>query len=116
MLLRHALALPAASGDIRLAVDDNVLLVCDIAAGSAAAFDVCEQPQPGEQQLQPLAMHLVFATPDSQVSLDICDHGGVFSRQQAGSCGCVRGCDDCCSRQMLTDDSHFPAWDTNIKQ
>lgn len=113
MLLRHALALPAASGDIRLAVDDNVLLVCDVAAGSAAAFDVCEEPQPGEQQLQPLAMHLVFATSDSQVSLDICNFGVVSSRQLQ-LCPGLR-C-DCCSGQLLTDNSHFSAWDTNIKQ
>ena len=53
MLLRHTLAI-AAAGDVRMAVDDNVLLVCDVAAGSASAFDVGEESAPGDM-LQPLA-------------------------------------------------------------
>lgn len=38
-----------------MAVDDNVLLVCDMAAGSASAFDVGEDPSAPRDMLQPLA-------------------------------------------------------------
>jgi hypothetical protein len=54
VLLRHTLAV-AAAGDVRMAVDDNVLLVCDVAAGSASAFDVGEDPSAPGDMMQPLA-------------------------------------------------------------
>jgi hypothetical protein len=54
VLLRHTLAI-AMAGDVRMAVDDNVLLVCDVAAGSASAFDVGDDPSAPGDMLQPLA-------------------------------------------------------------
>jgi hypothetical protein len=44
----------AAGDEVRMAVDDNLLLVCDVSAGSASAFDVGEDAAPGDM-LQPLA-------------------------------------------------------------
>lgn len=58
MLLRHTLAVSAA-GEIRVAADDNLLMVCNIAGGTASAFDVGEEASSGEL-LRPLATVELF--------------------------------------------------------
>lgn len=82
VLLRHTLTVSAA-GVIRVSVDDNVLLVCDIAAGAASAFDIDENAAPGEMLRPLVTVRLIAAAATSQVNL----HAAVSTatqRQRSG--------------------------------